>query len=97
MAAYIVFTHHSTWDPKESKRTRKWRRHSDRSPGQHARCLWPSRNGRGSGDRRHGHSRISDHRTAKAWYNSPAYREAREHRFKGAEYRVVIVQGMTGA
>jgi uncharacterized protein (DUF1330 family) len=31
---------------------------------------------------------------AKAWYNSPAYREAREHRFKGAEYRVVIVQGV---
>jgi len=31
---------------------------------------------------------------AKAWYNSPAYREAREHRFKGAEYRAVIVQGV---
>jgi uncharacterized protein (DUF1330 family) len=31
---------------------------------------------------------------AKAWYDSPAYREAGEHRFKGAEYRAVIVQGM---
>ncbi len=31
---------------------------------------------------------------AKAWYDSPAYREAREHRFKGADYRVVIVQGV---
>ena len=28
------------------------------------------------------------------WYNSPAYVEAREHRFKGAEYRAVIVQGV---
>jgi uncharacterized protein (DUF1330 family) len=28
------------------------------------------------------------------WYNSPAYAAAREHRFKGAEYRAVIVQGL---
>ena len=34
---------------------------------------------------------------AKAWYNSPAYREAREHRFKGAEYRGVIVEGVPAA
>jgi len=25
---------------------------------------------------------------AKAWYDSPAYREVREHRFRGAHYRV---------
>jgi uncharacterized protein (DUF1330 family) len=31
---------------------------------------------------------------AKAWYDSPAYRKVREHRFKGAEYRGVIVQGI---
>jgi uncharacterized protein (DUF1330 family) len=31
---------------------------------------------------------------ARAWYDSPAYREVREHRFKGAEYRGVIVQGV---
>lgn len=31
---------------------------------------------------------------ARAWYNSPAYREAREHRFKGAVYRAVIVEGV---
>ena len=31
---------------------------------------------------------------AKAWYDSPAYREARERRFKGADYRAVIVQGL---
>ena len=30
---------------------------------------------------------------AKAWYDSPAYREAREHRFRGADYRAVIVEG----
>jgi uncharacterized protein (DUF1330 family) len=30
---------------------------------------------------------------AKAWYDSPAYREVREHRFRGADYRGVIVEG----
>jgi uncharacterized protein (DUF1330 family) len=30
---------------------------------------------------------------AKVWYDSPAYREVREHRFKGADYRAVIVEG----
>ena len=31
---------------------------------------------------------------AKACYNSPSYRRAREHRFKGARYRVTLVQGV---
>lgn len=29
---------------------------------------------------------------AKAWYDSDAYRAAREHRFKGADYRVFITE-----
>ena len=32
---------------------------------------------------------------AEAYYDSPAYREAREHRFKAADYRVIIVEGIT--
>ena len=31
---------------------------------------------------------------AESYYNSPAYREAREHRFKAADYRVLIVEGI---
>jgi uncharacterized protein (DUF1330 family) len=31
---------------------------------------------------------------AKAWYDSPAYREARRHRFLGSDYRAVIVEGI---
>jgi uncharacterized protein (DUF1330 family) len=31
---------------------------------------------------------------AKAWYESPAYREVREHRFKGAIYRGILVEGV---
>lgn len=30
---------------------------------------------------------------ARAWYDGPAYREARELRFKGADYRVFFIQG----
>lgn len=31
---------------------------------------------------------------AKAWYNSPEYKRVREHRFKGARFRVTLVQGV---
>ena len=31
---------------------------------------------------------------ARTWYDSPAYREAREHRFRGADYRAFIVEGL---
>ena len=31
---------------------------------------------------------------ARAWYDSPAYREAREHRFQGADYRAILVEGV---
>lgn len=31
---------------------------------------------------------------AKAWYNSPAYTEARQHRHLGAEYRCFITEGV---
>lgn len=31
---------------------------------------------------------------AKTWYDSPAYREAREHRFRGATYRAILVEGL---
>lgn len=31
---------------------------------------------------------------AKAYYNSPAYQDAVQHRFLGADYRVFIVEGL---
>ena len=33
-------------------------------------------------------------KAAHAWYESPLYREVREHRFKGAAYRVTLVEGV---
>ena len=35
-----------------------------------------------------------DRAAAKAWYESPAYAAAREHRFQGADYRVILVDGL---
>jgi len=32
---------------------------------------------------------------AKAWYNSPEYQKVVQHRFHGAEYRAVLVDGVT--
>jgi uncharacterized protein (DUF1330 family) len=32
--------------------------------------------------------------SARAWYDSPAYQEVAQHRFKGARYRAVLVEGM---
>jgi len=34
-----------------------------------------------------------DAAAARSWYFSPAYQKAAAHRFKGAEYRCVIVEG----
>jgi uncharacterized protein (DUF1330 family) len=31
---------------------------------------------------------------AKAWYDGPAYRALREHRFRGADYRAIFVEGV---
>lgn len=33
---------------------------------------------------------------AQAWYDSPLYQDALQHRLKGAEYRVFIVEGVAG-
>jgi uncharacterized protein (DUF1330 family) len=37
--------------------------------------------------------RFPDMDAARAWYTSPAYQEARQHRLKGAEYRLLLVEG----
>jgi uncharacterized protein (DUF1330 family) len=34
---------------------------------------------------------------AKRWYESPAYQAARAHRFRGAEYRVFLTEGIKPA
>ena len=36
---------------------------------------------------------FDDMAKARAWYRSPAYQAAANHRFKGASYRAFLVQG----
>jgi uncharacterized protein (DUF1330 family) len=31
---------------------------------------------------------------AKAWHSSPAYQQAAEHRFKGGDFRCILVEGL---
>ena len=35
-----------------------------------------------------------DMAAARAWYDSPAYQDARQHRFKGADFRVILAEGL---
>ena len=35
-----------------------------------------------------------DRNAAQSWYDSPKYKEAKEHRFASADYRVMIVDGV---
>lgn len=35
-----------------------------------------------------------DMAAAKAWYDSPAYQAAKRHRLKGADYRVILAEGI---
>ena len=37
-----------------------------------------------------------DMAAARAWYDSPAYTEAKKHRFQAADYRVIFVEGFEG-
>ncbi|MBY0467538.1 MAG: DUF1330 domain-containing protein [Burkholderiaceae bacterium] len=40
---------------------------------------------------------FADMEKARAWYHSPAYQEAAQHRFAGAVYRGMIVEGIAPA
>ncbi|HEX7943384.1 MAG TPA: DUF1330 domain-containing protein [Phenylobacterium sp.] len=39
---------------------------------------------------------FEDMAKAKVWYESPGYQEAMQHRLKGADYRVILAEGLTG-
>lgn len=41
--------------------------------------------------------RFPDMAAARAWYDSPAYRQARAHRQLGADYRMLLVEGSDAA
>jgi uncharacterized protein (DUF1330 family) len=39
---------------------------------------------------------FEDMAKAKAWYESPGYQDALQHRLKGADYRVILAEGLPG-
>ncbi|TDR79963.1 DUF1330 domain-containing protein [Paludibacterium purpuratum] len=41
--------------------------------------------------------RFPDMAAARAWYHSPAYQDALTHRLKGADYRVLLIEGVDAA
>ncbi len=39
-------------------------------------------------------ARFADMAAAKAWYDSPAYQDAKLHRLKGADFRILLTEGL---
>lgn len=37
---------------------------------------------------------FADKAAAHAWYDSPEYQDAKQHRLKGADYRVILAEGL---
>jgi uncharacterized protein (DUF1330 family) len=95
MAAYIVFIREKTRDPSEMEAYRpKSRASLDGHP-----VTVLARYGRQEvleGPTGDGVVILSfpSFEEAKAWYDGPAYREARQHRFKGADFRAILVEGV---
>jgi len=95
MAAYIVFTRDSTLDQAELETY--WARIRATMAGHSIKMLAAY----GRHDVLEGPpvegvviAEFPTFEAAKAWYDSPAYREAAMHRLKGAVYRGVIVEGV---
>ena len=94
MAAYIVFTREKMRDPAEYE---VYKQKAGPASAGHAMTLhaFYGRHEVLEGAAVEGVAIIefSTFVEAKAYYDSPAYREAREHRFQGADYRAMIVEG----
>jgi uncharacterized protein (DUF1330 family) len=39
-------------------------------------------------------AQFPDMAAAKAWYDSPEYQDAKEHRLKGADFRILLTEGL---
>ncbi len=95
MPAYFVFTRDETLDPAEMKLYGEtvrptFKGHEMKILAAYGKQLVPE------GPQTEGTVIIEfpTMEAAMAWYDGPAYREVREHRFKGGKYRAVLVQGV---
>ena len=95
MSAYIVFTREKTLDPAEL--AIYWEKIGPTFKGHEVKLLASyGRHEVLEGDATEGVviAEFPSIEAAKAWYDSPAYKAVREHRFKGAIYRGLIVEGV---
>jgi uncharacterized protein (DUF1330 family) len=95
MSAYLIFTRERTLDAKEleiywEKIRATFTGHEVKvlaSYGQHEDLEGPPREGTVIAE-------FPSMEAAKAWYDSPSYREVRQHRINGAVYRGTLVAGV---
>ena len=95
MVAYIIFTRVRTRDPEQIKI------YADARPkflaGHNIRSLVPFGTPfevlEGPGVEGVSILEFPTFAEAKAWYSSPAYQEASQHRFRGGDYTAIIVDG----
>ncbi len=95
MSAYIVFTREKTLDPAQL--AIYWEKIRDTFKGHQVKVLAAyGKHEVLEGDQTEGVviAEFPSMLAARAWYDSPAYREVREHRFKGAIYRWLLVEGV---
>jgi len=96
MATYIVFTRESTQDQGEldiyqSKVSETFKGH----PVKFLAAYGPQQALEGDAPEGVVIVEFPSTAAARAWYDSPAYQEVAQHRFRGARYRAVLVEGVT--
>jgi uncharacterized protein (DUF1330 family) len=95
MTAYMIFTRLRTKDPEEMALYSQSNRDA-RAPDMTVLAVYGEQEVL-EGDSHEGVVLLSfpDMAAAKRWYDSDAYRAAREHRFKGADYQVTLIEGLS--
>jgi uncharacterized protein (DUF1330 family) len=95
MVAYVIFTREKTRDPAELEIYRQ------KAPAGFANHAPMFRAGHGRFKVVEGPDaedvlilEFASFEDATAWYNDPVYRDACAHRFKGADYRCIIDDGL---
>ena len=95
MPAYVVITKTRTRDPEElalyAKQTAKF---MEGHPATYLARFGRSETREGAPAEGMAIIEFPTFDEAKAWYESPAYQEASQHRVQGGDYNVVIVQGV---
>jgi len=95
MTTYVVFTRERTTDPKEmAVYAEKARAAGEGHPMTRLAMYGDIQTLEGSPIEGSVILSFPTREEALAWYNSPLYAEAKEHRFKGADYRVFMIEGV---